>query len=135
VYGLEAISANNGWAMAVTGAIIVMCGLSILSFIISQLHKIIALFEKKVQPEAYQATTQPSYAQLSAEIDILNDLPSAARIYRALTECLGEKFELALLYKKFQDEELPHPHITIRALRDGGLLVPAGECTFCWKED
>jgi hypothetical protein len=135
VVGLEAISANNGWAMAVTGAIIVMSGLSALSYIISQLHKIIGLFEKKVHPEALAVALQPSYSQLSAEIDILNDLPSAARIYRPLTECLGEKFELSLLYKRFQDEDLPHPHITIRALRDGGLLVPAGECTFCWKED
>ena len=45
--GLEAISAHNGWAMAITGTIIVMCGLSALAFIISQLHKIIALFEKR----------------------------------------------------------------------------------------
>ncbi|MEJ2270181.1 MAG: hypothetical protein P8Y04_10475, partial [Desulfobulbaceae bacterium] len=44
--GLQAISANNGWSMAFVGALIVMCGLASLSFIISQLHKIIGLFEK-----------------------------------------------------------------------------------------
>ncbi|MEJ2331750.1 MAG: OadG family protein [Desulfobulbaceae bacterium] len=46
--GLQAISANNGWSMAFVGALIVMCGLASLSFIISQLHKIIGLFEKKL---------------------------------------------------------------------------------------
>lgn len=133
--GLEAIAANNGWAMAVTGAIIVMCGLAALSFIISQLHKIIAIFEKKVNPEEPLAIQRTDFSQQSAEIDILNDLPAAVRIYCPITECLGEKFELSTLYKKFQDEELPHPHLTIRALRDGGFLVPAGEGTFCWKRD
>jgi len=47
LYGLEAISANNGWAMAITGPLIVMSGLTILSIIISQLHKIVAMFDKK----------------------------------------------------------------------------------------
>lgn len=45
--GLENISANNGWAMAITGPLIVMSGLTILAIIISQLHKIVALFDKK----------------------------------------------------------------------------------------
>lgn len=47
LYGLEAISANNGWAMAITGPLIVMSGLSILAIIISQLHKMVAIFDKK----------------------------------------------------------------------------------------
>ena len=47
MFGLKAVSAHNGWAMAAAGAIIVMCGLSVLAFIISQLHKIVGLFEEK----------------------------------------------------------------------------------------
>jgi len=31
--GLQAIAAHNGWAMAVTGSIIVMAGLSVLAVI------------------------------------------------------------------------------------------------------
>ena len=49
MYGLEAISAQNGWAMAIAGALIVMAGLTVLSFVISQLHKIAALLEKGVE--------------------------------------------------------------------------------------
>jgi len=33
--------------MAITGPLIVMSGLTILSIIISQLHKIVAMFDKK----------------------------------------------------------------------------------------
>lgn len=45
--GLEAINAYNGWAMAIVGPMIVMGGLSILAIIISQLHRLVAVFDKK----------------------------------------------------------------------------------------
>ncbi len=47
MYGLEAIQTYNGWAMAITGAVIVMIGLTILSFIISQLHRIIDIVDNR----------------------------------------------------------------------------------------
>lgn len=47
VYGLEAIATHNGWAMAATGALIVFFGLVLLSTTISQLYRIIDLFDKK----------------------------------------------------------------------------------------
>ena len=47
MYGIQAINAHNGWAMALAGALIVMSGLSVLSFIISQLHKVLALLENR----------------------------------------------------------------------------------------
>lgn len=134
--GLESISANNGWAMAVTGAIIVMSGLAILSLIISQLHKIISLFEKKTieepQPEP-AIDLAPSFAQQSAEADILHDLEAASRIYQALTG--GEQnFSLQKLYNICTKEQMPHPHLTIRSLRDAGLLLPSGEGLYHWKQ-
>ena len=46
---------------------------------------------------------------------------------------LGEVFSLPTLYRICQKENLPHPHITIMALRGAGYLVPAGEGNFSWK--
>src|SRR5210317_681019 len=109
--GLQAISANNGWSMAFVGALIVMCGLASLSFIISQLHKIIGLFEKK-KAAAHAIVEQPP------DIDILNNLEVAARTYQMLTADLGDSFELVKLYEIFERENLPHPHLTISAFRD-----------------
>ena len=126
--GLEAISEHNGWAMAVTGSIIVMCGLSALAFIISQLHKIIGLFEKrKKEPSHFSAP--------AVEIDILNDLAAAALLYQPLTAELGDSFPLARLYEIFERENLPHPHLTISALREAEYLLPAGEGFFSWKKN
>ena len=125
--GLEAISAHNGWAMAITGSIIVMCGLSALAFIISQLHKIIGLFEKKKKEAS-------SFAHPSTDIDILNDLPVTALLYQPLTAELGDSFPLAELYRIFERESLPHPHLTISALREAEYLLPSGEGLFSWKK-
>jgi len=126
--GLEAISAHNGWAMAITGSIIVMCGLSALAFIISQLHKVIGLFEKKKKEAS-------PFAQPSTDIDILNDLPVTALLYQPLTAELGDSFPLAELYRIFERENLPHPHLTITALREAEYLRPSGEGLFSWNKD
>jgi hypothetical protein len=136
VLGIDAITANNGWAMAFTGACIVMTGLAFLSFVISQLHKIIALTEGKAKKQAAPPAAQPEAPAIdlaAAEIDILDDLPAAARIFSPLTQDLGEEFPLAALYRIFQKENLPHPHITIMALRGAGFLVPVGDGNFSWK--
>ena len=45
MYGLEAINDANGWAMAYTGAIIVFSGLVVLSFVVSQLNRILGWWE------------------------------------------------------------------------------------------
>ena len=47
MYGIDNITANNGWAMAAVGATIVFLGLVVLSFVISQIHKILELWEKR----------------------------------------------------------------------------------------
>jgi Na+-transporting methylmalonyl-CoA/oxaloacetate decarboxylase gamma subunit len=135
VQGLAAISAQNGWAMALAGACIVMAGLSVLSFIISQLHKIVSMIEKTAEPapEKTISKPEPTTESVGVEENILDDLAAAASIYKALTAGLGDTFELTKLYQIFIKENLPHPHITIRALREAGYLTPAGEGSFSWN--
>ncbi|MCF6246649.1 MAG: hypothetical protein L3J69_04730 [Desulfobacula sp.] len=45
MYGIEAINANNGWAISIVGITIVFSGLVTLSSVISQLHKVLAIWE------------------------------------------------------------------------------------------
>ena len=47
MYGFENITANNGWAMAFVGATIVFLGLVVLALVISQIHKVLNLWEKR----------------------------------------------------------------------------------------
>lgn len=135
MYGLEAISAQNGWTMAITGALIVMSGLTVLSLAISQLYKVVALFEKKekkAEPEV-----KKGFDETTGEVSVsstfpLTDIRSTAARYRPLTSELDENFELGDLYKLFQKNNLPHPHLTIRSFRESGLLIPIGEGRFTW---
>ena len=138
VQGLAAIAANNGWAMAATGACIVIAGLAVLSAIISQLHKIIGLFEKKEKtpsPAAQSKGKSPETEAIANESELLLDLETTAQIYKAVAASLGDSFPLAALYTTFTAANLPHPHITVRELREAGYLVPAGEGTFSWKSN
>jgi hypothetical protein len=138
VQGLAAISAQNGWAMAATGACIVITGLAVLSFIISQLHRILGLFEKTEKPletpaPAPEETQIPAVETTVDVTDVLLDLKAAARLHRSVSKELGDSFELAQLYKAIEAANLPHPHITVRELRDAGYLAMTEEGTFSWK--
>jgi hypothetical protein len=47
LFGIENITNNNGWAMAAVGASIVFMGLVVLSFVISQIHKLLNLWDER----------------------------------------------------------------------------------------
>ena len=133
--GLAAISANNGWAMAVAGACIVMIGLATLSFIISQLHNFVGLLEKKEKmPEESSKSILEAIADAPdvEPFDLLSDLKAAARVLAPLTSSLGEKFTLRDLYQQLETEKHPHPHITVRELREAGYLTSDGQGSYSW---
>ncbi len=135
MYGLQAINAHNGWAMALAGSIIVMCGLSALSFIISQLHKILALLEnwkKSNDPDDTSASAAESKPIMTADHDLSN-LDGSYACYCEESAQLGAMFSLPDLFTVFADCDFPHPHLTIRSLKEEGFLIPAGEGMFSWK--
>jgi len=135
LYGLEAISANNGWAMAITGPLIVMSGLIILSIIISQLHKLVAILDKK----AKQPTEPPTKSKVKSKDEISvprilpNDILETAKIYQALIDKLEQPFELSDLYKVAAQNNFPHPILTVNRLRGAGILISEGEGLFIWN--
>ena len=135
MYGLEAINAHNGFAMAITGAIIVMTGLTVLSIIISQLHRIIDMIENRKAKKDLSRTMQektPAMKTQPVAMD-LTDLSSRVdRLYLMTTDA-GETFDLTTLHQIFIQNDDPHPHLTIRSLREQGYLVSAGEGRFTWK--
>ena len=135
MYGLEAISANNGWAQALAGACIVMTGLTVLSFLISQLHRIVDIVEGKKDKTTAAADTTAEETQKTVVPEKLpSNLIEAAGIYKSFVDELGSSFKLADLYRLAQDVGLPHPHLSIRGFRDEGLLESAGNDLFSWKQ-
>ncbi len=129
--GFEAIAYYNGWAQAVTGALIVMSGLAILAFIISQLYKVIGYMEKfkKKQIPVHKSETAGN-----AVPDLLNaDIHQLGELSRPYVAKLGDSFQLSELYGVFMQNGLPHPHLTIKSLRESGRIVPLGDGEFCWN--
>ena len=144
MYGLEAISANNGWAMAITGPLIVMSGLTILSIIISQLHKLVAIFDKKAEQttetaakgkKAEQTTESAgkSKDELAIPKTLPDDISETAEIYQVLIDKLEQPFELKDLYKVAEQNSFPHPILTVSRLRDAGILIQEGKGLFVWN--
>lgn len=132
MYGFEAISAHNGWAMAFAGALIVISGLVVLATVISQLHRVVAVLERSGKGRAKPAETPPpktppARPSFSVKAEIEH--------YRALAEALGESFELQQLYQSAASEDRPHIHLTIRSLREQGYLVSDEKGKFSWNED
>ncbi|MCP3873448.1 MAG: hypothetical protein GY699_09890 [Desulfobacteraceae bacterium] len=139
MYGFEAINDNNGWAMAITGPLIVMSGLIILSIIISQLHKLVAIFDKKAEQtteppiESKAKSKVKSKDEISVPKILPNDILETAKIYQALIEKLEQPFELRDLYQVAEQNNFPHPILTASHFRDAGILVCEGEGLFIWK--
>lgn len=132
MYGLEAIQQANGWAMAGAGAGIVLCGLTVLSFLISLLHRLAALFEEKT-PLPGKAIETEIVPKSPVPERLPEDINAAATIYISFTEALGESFSLVDLHKKSKELGLPHPQLSINRFRDAGLIVSAGEGLFSWN--
>jgi len=123
--------------MAVLGISIVFSGLVFLSLAISQLKKIIDLLEKKGKgPEQKDApaddTLIPPEDFLSPEV-FPEDIHETALLYKPLFEKLGDTFQLSELYRLSQAGEYPHPHLTIKTLRQAQILIPVGDGNFTWS--
>jgi hypothetical protein len=139
VFGFDNIAANNGWAMAAVGATIVFSGLVVLSFVISQIHKLLELMEKREappeQPEAAQpAVKAPKVAAPAIKTACLPSADDLIPIYRPLVEQLDDPFELSQLYQISQKMDLAHPHLSIRQLWEANVLISQGDGTFTWNK-
>jgi len=114
-----------------TGILIVMSGLTLLSLIISQLYKVVNYVEnlgkKQLPILETEAVENAPPDLLDADIHRLNELS------RPYVEKLGESFQLRELYDIFQKNSLPHPHLTIKFLRENGKIVPLGDGVFSWN--
>ena len=139
MFGIDNITNNNGWAMAVVGASIVFLGLVVLSFVISQVHKILNLWEQRnTFFNRYKKQAQIEEPKtVKAPVSRQPRLPSAKEltsIYRPLVEQLKQPFELIQLFEISNKMDLPHPHLPIKYLQTAGILVPQGDGTFTWDK-
>ena len=132
MFGLNAIAHYNGWAMAFVGALIVMSGLTVLSYIISLFPRLVRLLDKERKSAPPPESASP--VDLCIPDRCPADINQAADLYRRFSGSLGDRFNLADLHRLCLEKNLPHPHLTIKCLREAGLLVPQGEGLFAWED-
>ena len=139
MFGFENITNHNGWAIAAAGASIVFMGLVVLCFVISQIHRLLNLWEdrEKVMSRFKQ---QPAAAKPheTVEVDYGDQkLPSVEQLieaYRPLIEKLEEPFILSQVFEIANENDMPHPHLSIQRLQEADVLVAQGDGTFTWNE-
>ena len=135
MYGIEAINANNGWAISIVGVTIVFTGLVVLSLVISQLHKVVDLYENpdKIkewfapkpapEPEPAPAESLPALSEAQKE---------AVRQYEMLIQTLDEHFALPRLLHLAESRGIETPHENLNFLLTAGIVFPDSEGYFCW---
>ena len=124
--------------MALIGATIVFLGLVILSFVISQIHKILGLWERKDEVlDGLRGKPRPIEPPKSeGPVYKERHLPSVdelVAIYRPLVEQLKEPFDLVQLYEISNKMDLPHPNLSINRLREANILTSREEGKFIWS--
>ena len=133
MYGLEAINAANGWSMALVGILIVFTGLALLSFVISQLHKFLPFIEKSSK-RPVESVPRPQKKPDPVE-KCPTDLKVQATLFEPIIEELSSNFPLTELYAQANEYNIPHPHLSISALREATILVPLGDGIFTWDKE
>ncbi len=139
MFGIENITNNNGWAMAAVGATIVFSGLVVLSFVISQIHKILQLWEDRAK--ILDRFKKPAAVEEAEEFDTLiyeeRHLPEVnelVRVYSPLAEKLQSPFKLSELFEIANQADMPHPHLSIQRLQEAKVLIAEGDGTFTWNK-
>lgn len=137
MYGLEAISDASGWQMAALGVSIVFLSLIVLAVIISQLHKILAIWDKR--KVLVQTASGPDQTEASPDEPLLphppvcpDDIDAVEEIWTPLVQQLEDPFPLSELYRLAARNHFPHPHLTINRLRQAGKLRPVENGRFSW---
>lgn len=125
MYGLEAISAANGWTIAISGISIVFTGLFVLAVVMANMERILAYWDRrgellgtlKGKPQGQQAeireTSQESPeapARDRISLRLSREQIEVADHFRMITKRLGEPFALPQLLEKAIKHGISNPH-------------------------
>lgn len=135
--GLEAIAYHNGWNISAAGIFIVFTALVALSFIISQLHKVLMIWEKK---EDYLKKAKKLFAPTKKtthhyKIKASETFIESARQFHLLTQSMNDPFSLPKLISLAKKIDLARPFSTVNQLLSERIIVPDGKGYYYWDHD
>ncbi|HEC30980.1 MAG TPA: hypothetical protein ENI41_00655 [Deltaproteobacteria bacterium] len=139
MYGVDAISAANGWMITVAGISIVFSGLLVLCFFISNMEKAIKLWDKQKEkvkhaklkpvPELVKSKKTRDDKKRATVTKVVWLSPEQVEIYnyyRWITERLGEPFSLQRLLEHAEKRGIHRPHYHLDMFLQEGLIYDAG---------
>jgi hypothetical protein len=132
LYGLENISAHNGWAISFVGITIVFTGLTLLSLSIAQLHKILNLWENKDKYINNRNHKTSTPAQTAPKPRIPSEDLETIRQYKMIVDRLEQPFSLPKLLDTAMKIGLDRPHSTINKLLEKKIIISDGTGYFIW---
>jgi Na+-transporting methylmalonyl-CoA/oxaloacetate decarboxylase gamma subunit len=150
LYGLEAINANNGWAISLVGVTIVFSGLVMLSLVIAQLHKVLALWENPSKFKAFFKAKQPKKKpekqpkeqpeifedkQISDHAIFTENQQEVAKQFALLVRTMEDHFSLPRLLHLAQISDLKDPCSNLNKLLKTKIIIPDGSGFFIWDKN
>ncbi|HMA85849.1 MAG TPA: OadG family protein [Desulfosalsimonadaceae bacterium] len=143
--GLDAILHHNGFAMAAVGITIVFTALVTLSLVISQLHKLLLVWDdRRIYVEKVRnlfSSARPTEARPPQvdeeifEIHYFDDINESSRQFQILIQAMGEPFSLPELIQIAQSFGIEHAHSTVSHLIVKNFIVPDGNGFYRWNQD
>lgn len=142
MYGLEAINANNGWAISVVGVTIVFSGLVTLSLVISQLYRVLALWENSSKIKTLFKAKQPKdQSEEFQEKEIIDQAvftesqKEGAKQFSLLIRTMEDHFSLPRLLHLAQISDLKNSHSNLNNLLKTNIIIPDGSGFFTWEKE
>jgi len=143
--GIDAIVHHNGFAMAAVGITIVFTALVTLSLIISQLHRLLLIWDdRRTYVEKVRnifSAARPTEArppQVDEEIlgiHYFDDINESSRQFQILIQAMGEPFPLPELIRIAQSFGIEHAHSTVSHLIVSNFIVADGNGFYHWNQD
>lgn len=142
MYGLEAINANNGWDISVVGVTIVFSGLAMLSLVVSQFYKVLALWENpskikslfKAKPSQDQSDELQG-KEMVAQIGFTESQKEVAKQFALLIRTMEDHFSLPRLLHLAQISDLKNPHSNLNNLLKAKIIISDDSGFFTWEKE
>lgn len=142
MYGIEAINANNGWAISAVGITIVFSGLVLLSFVIAQLHKGMDLYENPQKIKGWFSLKKKPVKQDDNSVEteeillvLTEEQKEIAKQFALLVSTLEDHFSLPRLLELARISGVKNFHSNLNILLKSDILFPDKEGFFCWDQD
>ncbi len=142
MYGLDAINANNGWAISVVGVSIVFSGLVLLSLVISRLYKVLAVWENPSLIKEFFAAkkTEEVPMEIPEEIKIedipdLDGFKEVAKQFALLVRTMEDHFSLPRLLQLAETSDVKDPHENLNNLLATRIIASDGSGLFTWDKE